>query len=319
MIEFTTTRAQPADRPAPARLGLGDPGLPVPGRLVAGMMVDLRLVPVRRTGTAGLDSRRARCCRASVSSCLSLGMGALFLDLEHKLYVWRLYTTFQLASPMSWGAWILLARLPGAARHAARCARRRAASGAVPALARPFGRLAARAPGGARDRRRPIGPRRSRSASTPASCCRALGARPLWNSALLGPLFLASGLSTAAALAHCWPRPRRRATAAGAGRQPVPHARARAASALFLIGLATVDPGPHRGRAAAARRALHRGVLGGRRGARHRPAARHPVARRQPPHPSTRRSRRCSCLPAASCCASSSSTPASSAAGHGLL
>ena len=30
----------------------------------------------------------------------------------------------------------------------------------------------------------------------------ALGARPLWNSALLGPLFLFSGLSTAAALLH---------------------------------------------------------------------------------------------------------------------
>ena len=30
----------------------------------------------------------------------------------------------------------------------------------------------------------------------------ALGARPLWNSALLGPLFLVSGLSTAAALVH---------------------------------------------------------------------------------------------------------------------
>ena len=34
---------------------------------------------------------------------ISLGMGALFLDLEHKLYVWRLYLTFQPASPMSWG------------------------------------------------------------------------------------------------------------------------------------------------------------------------------------------------------------------------
>ena len=30
----------------------------------------------------------------------------------------------------------------------------------------------------------------------------ALGARPLWNSALLGPLFLVSGLSTAAAFVH---------------------------------------------------------------------------------------------------------------------
>lgn len=39
---------------------------------------------------------------------LSFGMLALFLDLEHKLFVWRLYTTFRITSPMSWGAWILL-------------------------------------------------------------------------------------------------------------------------------------------------------------------------------------------------------------------
>jgi len=35
---------------------------------------------------------------------LSLGMLALFLDLEHKLHVFRLYLTFEPLSPMSWGA-----------------------------------------------------------------------------------------------------------------------------------------------------------------------------------------------------------------------
>ena len=43
---------------------------------------------------------------------LSLGMLALFLDLEHKLYVWRLYLTFEVSSPMSWGSWILIAVYP---------------------------------------------------------------------------------------------------------------------------------------------------------------------------------------------------------------
>ncbi len=43
---------------------------------------------------------------------LSLGMIALFLDLENKLYVWRLYTTFEITSPMSWGSWILLLIYP---------------------------------------------------------------------------------------------------------------------------------------------------------------------------------------------------------------
>jgi formate-dependent nitrite reductase membrane component NrfD len=43
---------------------------------------------------------------------ISLGMFALFLDLEHKLYFWRLYLTFEWTSPMSWGAWILFLVYP---------------------------------------------------------------------------------------------------------------------------------------------------------------------------------------------------------------
>jgi formate-dependent nitrite reductase membrane component NrfD len=44
-----------------------------------------------------------------------------------------------------------------------------------------------------------------------------LGARPLWNSAILGPLFLASGLSTAAAALHLLSRLSARAPAASFG------------------------------------------------------------------------------------------------------
>ena len=43
---------------------------------------------------------------------LSLGMTTLFLDLEHKLFVFRFYTTFEPSSPMSWGAWILVLIYP---------------------------------------------------------------------------------------------------------------------------------------------------------------------------------------------------------------
>jgi formate-dependent nitrite reductase membrane component NrfD len=43
---------------------------------------------------------------------LSIGMAALFLDLEHKLYVFRFYTSFVPTSPMSWGAWILVLAYP---------------------------------------------------------------------------------------------------------------------------------------------------------------------------------------------------------------
>jgi|ERR1700690_1221327 len=43
---------------------------------------------------------------------LSLGMTTLFLDLDHKLFVWRFYTTFEPTSPMSYGAWILILFYP---------------------------------------------------------------------------------------------------------------------------------------------------------------------------------------------------------------
>jgi formate-dependent nitrite reductase membrane component NrfD len=43
---------------------------------------------------------------------LLIGVGVLFLDLRHKLYFWQLYTTLKIQSPMSWGAWTLLAITP---------------------------------------------------------------------------------------------------------------------------------------------------------------------------------------------------------------
>jgi formate-dependent nitrite reductase membrane component NrfD len=43
---------------------------------------------------------------------LMIGLGALFLDLRHKLFFWQLYTTIKLESPMSWGAWTLMAITP---------------------------------------------------------------------------------------------------------------------------------------------------------------------------------------------------------------
>jgi protein NrfD len=43
---------------------------------------------------------------------LIIGLLALFIDLNHKLYFWRLYTTIKLESPMSWGAWTLMVITP---------------------------------------------------------------------------------------------------------------------------------------------------------------------------------------------------------------
>lgn len=174
------------------------------GGLVAGMMVisgwfafadrDRRAESVTRLlPTLGL-------------ALLSLGMLALFLDLEHKLYTWRLYTTFQPLSPMSWGAWILLAVYPALAGAlllsppewlVARVPAVRAWSAQLHADAGVVRLIAGAnmALGGL------LGIYTGVLLST-------LVARPLWNSALLGPLFLASGLSSAAALVHMVARDR---------------------------------------------------------------------------------------------------------------
>jgi formate-dependent nitrite reductase membrane component NrfD len=132
---------------------------------------------------------------------LSLGMTTLFLDLEHKLFVFRFYTAFQPASPMSWGAWILLFIYPISILQILSTLRR-----GYPLLAGLLEVL----PGGAalldwsEGRRHGIA-----LAAIPFGIAlgiytgillSAFGARPFWNSGVLGPLFLVSGLSTAAAL-----------------------------------------------------------------------------------------------------------------------
>ncbi len=43
---------------------------------------------------------------------LVLGLIALFIDLRHKLFFWQLYTNIKLQSPMSWGAWTLMVITP---------------------------------------------------------------------------------------------------------------------------------------------------------------------------------------------------------------
>ncbi|TNF91876.1 MAG: polysulfide reductase [Gammaproteobacteria bacterium] len=80
------------------------------GGLTAGIMVFSALVHLLKKQT-----------RLHFAACqlplwapivLSIGMTTLFLDLEHKLYVFRFYTTLQPTSPMSWGSWILLLVYP---------------------------------------------------------------------------------------------------------------------------------------------------------------------------------------------------------------
>lgn len=132
---------------------------------------------------------------------LSVGMAALFLDLEHKLYTFRFYTTFRVLSPMSWGAWILLVVYPVSILQVASSMRR-----GFPAVASVIDRWA---PGRlsidwSERRRRQISliaiPLGVALAVYTAILLSAFSARPFWNTGVLGPLFLTSGLSTAAAL-----------------------------------------------------------------------------------------------------------------------
>jgi protein NrfD len=128
---------------------------------------------------------------------LVLGLFALFLDLKHKAYFWQLYTTIRLQSPMSWGAWALMAITPLSFIYAALNIKE-----VFPKWDWKYQFL--------RD--------------FEAFCLKyilpiswaiiilsvilgvytgilfsAFNARPLWNTSILGPLFLASGLSTGAA------------------------------------------------------------------------------------------------------------------------
>ncbi len=168
------------------------------GGMVAGMMIILGYFLFK--GRSG----ELRCSCTILPGLgivlLSGGMLTLFLDLEHRLYFWRMYLTFEPASPMSWGTWILLLVYPAL-------------------LAALFIRL----PGFLREFFPPLRILAEKAQSNTAFVrfvgisnmvlggmlgvytgilLSAFGARPLWNSALLGPLFLVSGLSTAAAFVH---------------------------------------------------------------------------------------------------------------------
>ena len=131
---------------------------------------------------------------------LSLGMLALFLDLEHKRFVWRLYTTFQWTSPMSWGSWILLLVYPvlvltWLVRPPT----------VLEDLSQTVERITTTLQG-RRDTVRIIGITSMVLGVAlgvyTGILLSSLGARPLWNSGVLGVLFLASGVSAAAAFGH---------------------------------------------------------------------------------------------------------------------
>ncbi|MFC1659936.1 NrfD/PsrC family molybdoenzyme membrane anchor subunit [Gemmatimonadota bacterium] len=169
------------------------------GGLVAGIMII--------TGIRMLRSREDQPSAAfsllpwTAPALISLGMFFLWLDLEDPFNAWRFYMTFEVTSPMSWGAWILVGVYP--------------VSILLAWVLTPEEVL-----GGGRKRilSLPLLATADRWAKENVPLLSALNivmgaslgiytgvllgtmaARPLWNSALLGPLFLVSGLSTGAA------------------------------------------------------------------------------------------------------------------------
>jgi len=176
------------------------------GGMTAGLMILTALLGTRSEQL----SRWARWLPFAAPVALSVGMLALFLDLAFKLHVFRFYLAFQPTSPMSWGSWILLAIYPAAlllglgqledeeVDRLAGWRPVRPVMGLVRwAYAWATGHLTAL-------RRANILLGVALGGYT-GILLGTLGARAVWGSAVLGPLFLVSGISAGAALMMLFP------------------------------------------------------------------------------------------------------------------
>ncbi len=203
MTEYTVFRHNPGIDPALHLWGWEIAVYLFVGGLVAGLMILSGYHILRDRWDRDRDHGHYVTVPLLSLGLLSAGMFALFLDLENKVNVWRLYLTFRVVSPMSWGSWILLFVYPALAASALLTL-----PTALPRLTRlvtPLGTAAAALA------RRPALVQLIGFANLGLGAMlgvytgvllSSLGARPLWNSALLGPLFLFSGLSTAGATLH---------------------------------------------------------------------------------------------------------------------
>ena len=128
---------------------------------------------------------------------LSLGLLALVYDLTHPLYTYQLYTTIRLESPMSWGAWVLLITTPLTfmwvltyySEYVKNPSKRMGFLLKIEEFLVPYRKQMAYA----------LIPLSIILGVYTGILLSAFNARPLWNNAILGPLFLTSGLSTGAA------------------------------------------------------------------------------------------------------------------------
>ena len=128
---------------------------------------------------------------------IGIALICLFIDLKHKMYFWRLYTTFRWESPMSLGSWILLAITPLSVLWAGSYVR-----DLFPSWDWKIGLLKSLEQWVIRNRRRLAWPMLFLAAGLgiyTGILLSAFNARPLWNTSVLAPLFLTYGLLTGAA------------------------------------------------------------------------------------------------------------------------
>jgi formate-dependent nitrite reductase membrane component NrfD len=128
---------------------------------------------------------------------LLIGLAALFIDLRHKAFFWQLYTNIRLQSPMSWGAWTLMVITPVSFIWCALHIRE-----IFPKWNWKYAWL---------EKIEEFFKRFKKAVAWimliyavilgiyTGILLSAFNARPLWNTSILGPLFLASGLSAGAA------------------------------------------------------------------------------------------------------------------------
>lgn len=166
------------------------------GGIVAGILLTVSFVALVRGRERVTEGMRRGLLATPM--LLSLGMGALFIDLSYKLHVWRFYTAFRPTAPMSWGSWILLAVYPlmGVMIVAFPPARLATAMRSGPALLGRITRWCDGHTGTLGASGVVIGGALGVYTGLLLS---STGARPLWSSAALGMLFLASGASAGVA------------------------------------------------------------------------------------------------------------------------
>jgi formate-dependent nitrite reductase membrane component NrfD len=199
MPDITSTRANPLIDPTMHIWHAEIPLYLFLGGLVAGLMVITGVWALRRPSTP--PSRALALLPWMAPILLSVGMLFLWLDLENRMNALRFYFAFRPASPMSWGSWILLAVYPvsiGLAWHLTPADLRTAACRKLrgPAWLGRLETWLARRERGLAVASVLLG---AALGVYTGVLLGALAARPLWNSAILGPLFLVSGISTGAA------------------------------------------------------------------------------------------------------------------------